>query len=477
MENTKLVKLLKTLSKSEIIRFKDFVCSPYYNKNRNVITVAEEVLSFYPGFDKEGFTEENIYSRAFNGEKFDYFKIKNIISDIYQLAVSFMKLRAVEKKQYENEIDLLNELHDRKLDIIYGQREKKVSEHLNNSLIKDEAYYYLRHHLGKINTSHYKFEKSGYLFNQIQNEFDTFLDYSLTGLLRLYSKMFHNKNHGNIKFNMEMFDNIWEYIKDKDFTDNPSCRIYRQIISLELTRNEKEYRELLSLKEKYKNNMPKEDIYYILLIINSFAAYRLNLGDESYYKDRFMAFKEIIDRNFFQNDIIFPNFITTYTSACMAGKLDWAEDFKKRFQGGILPAEEKSNALNYCSGFLAYRLKEYDKALEYFAKTNFKLFLFKVMVRSYSVRIFYEQNMYEQTISATDAFRHYLKNEKLMAEGQKKAHYEFLKLVNELAELKAEGISTKSSLNLSMLKKQIRQMESNPLGAKNWLIEKANELK
>jgi hypothetical protein len=477
MNNSKLVKLLKTFSKQEIIRFGDFVHSPYFNKNKNVMAVAKAILSYYPDFEKTDFTEEIIYNKTFGKEKFDYFKIKNINSDIYQLAVLFLKKRVGEKKDYENEIDLLNELHDRKLDSIYDQREKKVSSFLETTPIKDETYYYLRHHLGKINTSHYKFEKSGYQFNQIQNEFNTFLDYSLTGLLRLYSKMLHNKNHGNIKFNMEMFDNVWEYIKNKNFDENPSCQIYKQIILLELSRDENEYLKLLKLKEKYNDNMPVEDIYYILLIMNSYAAYRLNMGDESYYMDRHLAFKEIIDRDFFHGEILYPNFITTFTSACMAGEIKWAEDFRNNLQGGIIPKEEKPNALNYCSAFLAYRRKDYDKALEYFAKTNFKLYLFKVMVRSYTARIFYEQNMYEQALSAADTFRHYLKSEKLMAENQKKAHYEFIRYITRLAELKSEGIHRKNSADLSALKKQIMQMSSNPLGVKNWLIEKANELK
>lgn len=477
MVNAKIVKLLRTFSKTEIFKFRDFFRSPYFNKNGKVILLGEAILSFYPGFDSPDFTEKNIFKMMFNNEEFDYFKIKNFISDLYQLTVLFLKTRTVEKKEYENEIDLLNELHERKLDIIYNQRERKVSEHLGNSLIKDEEYYYLRHRLGKINTSHYKFEKSGYLFDQIQNEFDTFLDYSLIGLLRLYSKMLHNKNHGNINFNMEMFENIREYIKDKNFEKNPSCQIYKQIISLELSREEKDYRDLLRMKEKFRDNLPDEDIYYILLIANSFTVYRLRLGDETYYRERFLVYKEIIDRNFTpDNYMLFVNFISYFTSACMVGEFAWAEDFMKRFRGGITPDAERSNTINYCKGFMAYRLKDYDKALEFFAKTNFKLYLTKVMVKSYSLRIFYEQDMHEQTLSAIDSFRHYLKAETLMTEDQKLAHYEFLKHVTELSNLKLEGPQKNDDENLFMLRVQIKSMSSNPLGAKNWLTEKAEEL-
>lgn len=478
MKNTKLVKVLRTFSKQEISKFRDFVNSPYFNKNKSVIRLAEAILPFYPDFDSEDLSEEKLFLKTFECEKFDYFKIKNIASDLFALAVSFLKFSCMQKKDAENEIGLLSTLHDRKLDNIYSQREKKVSTHLDNSLIKDEAYYYLRHQLGKINTSHYKFERSGYSFNQIQNEFDTFLDYSLIGLLRLYSKMFHNKNHGSINFNMEMFENMWEYVKDKNFEGNPSCQIYKQTILLEISRDEAEYKKLLKLKEKYDKNIPDEDMYYILQFINSFAVYRLKLGDETYYKDRFMSFSEILERNFIPaNNFLYPNFISTYSSACMAGEYDWAENFILKYQNGISPREEKTNSLNYCKAFLAYRLKEFDKALEYFSKTNFKLYLMKVMVKSYSVRIYYEQDMFEQAISAVDAFKHYLKTEKLIAEDQKTAQYEFLKCITRLAELKIEGINKNNAFGLTILKDQINKMSANPLGAKNWLIEKAAELK
>ena len=95
------------------------------------------------------------------------------------------------------------------------------------------------------------------------------------------------------------------------------------------------------------------------------------------------------------------------------------------------------------------------------------------MVKSYSVRIYYEMNLYDQAYSAIDAFRHYLKSEKLIAGEQKKAHYEFLKNVNELTKLKEENIKNKNDIRLTVLNKQIKEMHSNPLGAKIWLIEKA----
>ena len=474
MENTKLISVLKTFTKPEVIKFREFVSSPFYNKNQKVLALCEEVLKHYPDFKKDECTDEKIFEKMFGNEEFNYFKIKNVISDLYQLSVQYLKHIALEKRGIENEINLLNEFHERKLDPLYIQKEKQINKQLNDISVKDEFYCQTEYQLARVNTSHYKFKKSGYTFDLIQSEFDIYLQYTLIVLLRTYSKMLTNRNHGNINFNMEMFENVWEFVKDKNFENNPSCRIYKQIILLEFTKDEKVYRELFELKNKFIDSLSIEDVYYILLVGNSFAAYKLKLGDESYYPDRFRIFKEMIDRKIQpENYILFVNFITNYTSACMVGEFKWAEDFMTRFQEGISPAEERSNTINYCKGFMAYKTGDFDKALEYFSKTHFKLFLTKVMVKSYTLRMLYEKNLFEQTFSAIDTFRHYLKSEKNISEEQKTAHYEFLKFTSELTKLRNEGIKDKKNSELQILKKQINKMQSNPLGAKNWLIEKS----
>lgn len=476
MKNTKLVSLLKSFSAAETAKFEEFVSSPFFNKNKNLVNLCSNILKYYPDFDSELFTEEQVYKKVYPGEKFDYFKIKNTISDLLALALKFLKINSFDKKEKDAELSLLNILHERKLDTLYSQREKKLNSVLKNALIKDEDNLLLQYQLGRINAAHYKFEKSGYEFSQIQNEFDAFLHYSLTGLLRLYSKMIINREHGNINFNMEMFENVWEYAKDKNFEGNPSCMIYRQIISLELSKSEEEYRKLEELKNEFLKNIPAEELYYILLVQNAFAAYRLKLGDESYYYARFRAFKEMFEFGFIDyNYVIFPNFISAFTSACMAGEYEWADYFMQKAQKGISPKEEIMNTIFYCKAFKAYRIGEYENALELFSKTNFKLYLMKVMVKSYSVRIYYELNLYEQALSAIDAFRHYLKTEKLMAEDQKTAHYEFMRMLTRLTELKTEGVNKKNLVDLELLKKQSEQMSSNPLGSKNWLLKKLED--
>ncbi|MEZ4821539.1 MAG: hypothetical protein R2942_03645 [Ignavibacteria bacterium] len=51
-------------------------------------------------------------------------------------------------------------------------------------------------------------------------------------MLRTYSKMLTNRNHGNINFNMEMFENVWGFVKDKNFENNPSLGFTNRLFCL-----------------------------------------------------------------------------------------------------------------------------------------------------------------------------------------------------------------------------------------------------
>ncbi|MBK7255410.1 MAG: hypothetical protein IPI04_16235 [Ignavibacteria bacterium] len=181
MENTKLIKLLKSLSKSEIFRFRDFVSSPYYNKNQNVIKLCEKILNFYPGFDPVECNRRKIYSGScLEREVYNYFKIKNIISDLYQPSSLFLKLTAVEKKGIENEIALLNELHERKLDSLYLFKEKQINKYFNDVPVKDEFFYQAYYQLARVNTSHVKFIKQDIHFDLIpEGNLDNYVQYTL----------------------------------------------------------------------------------------------------------------------------------------------------------------------------------------------------------------------------------------------------------------------------------------------------------
>jgi hypothetical protein len=51
MEKSKVIDIFRTFSPDELKRFRDFVHSPFHNKNKNVIRLFEILKKYYPDFE------------------------------------------------------------------------------------------------------------------------------------------------------------------------------------------------------------------------------------------------------------------------------------------------------------------------------------------------------------------------------------------------------------------------------------------
>ena len=97
MENTKLIILIKSLDQYEIRQFKDFINSPAFNKKKILPKLFDELKKYYPDFNDLRSNEKQLYSRLYPGETFDYFKLKNALSDLYNLGKEFLSFLKYKK--------------------------------------------------------------------------------------------------------------------------------------------------------------------------------------------------------------------------------------------------------------------------------------------------------------------------------------------------------------------------------------------
>lgn len=477
MKNYKIIEALKTLDKKEFKKLGEYVYSPIFNKNENVRKLYDAFSKYHPGFDNLNLTLETIFKKVFPRQKFNYFKISNIISDLYKLFESYLNFIGLEKDRTLNKFYLLRELNERELGDSYEKAEKNYKREIENLEIKDENYYYhlykyysesLNYNISKKPVDHPKI---------IQAEFDSYLQYSAVTLLKLYMYMHHLKKQNKVEFNMEMFENFSSYVKQKDFDDNPSYMVYKGIMMLELHKEKKYFLQLKEIKNKYADRISAEVLENVLIFMNAYCAEMINKhGDESFFREEFELLKEMIDRKIYTpGSIIYPNFINIYKSACIVGEYEWADNLLGEFQK-YFPAKDLQNIINICHGFANYRKKNYEKAIECFSKTNFQWFILKIFVKTMTLRSYYEKEMFEQAITFIDSFRHYIMYDDKLLEEHKYAHSLYLKYTSSLIKIKLSNDEKSKSYLIKKLKKEIDSMDTNSFGVKSWLVKKINEL-
>ena len=107
MQNFKIIQVLRTLDKKEFKKFGEYVYSPFFNKNKNVRKLYDILSKHYPEFENRNLNVEKIFTKVFPKEKYDYFKINNIISDLYKLSESYLYDIGLQKEKQFNKHYLL----------------------------------------------------------------------------------------------------------------------------------------------------------------------------------------------------------------------------------------------------------------------------------------------------------------------------------------------------------------------------------
>lgn len=476
MQNTRLIKFLKSLNNIEIRQFRDFINSPSFNKNKNIVQLFEILYQHYPDFDTQELSEENLFKVIFGTEKFEYFKLKNLISDLFSLGKEFLAFNIYRKNNTIQEKYTLQELRNKNLDVTFEQVYKYAVKSLEKTIVKDENYYFHKLDLQNEIMSFNSPKKPNTNFHYMQERLDLFVNYSLIFLLKIYNIMLHENNQNSYNFDLKMFDNIMEYLKGKDLSGIPIVDIYYNILQMEKTKDEKYFYILKELKNKYREVLNVVDNYMVYLHMDGYCATAYNnFGRTDLLNEQFILAKEHPVSDMTGNGkILYPDFLNQVKKAVRVKEFIWAENFIELYKSKL--TDEVENTLNFCYGIISYGKGDLEKALDYFSKTNFSSLILKLQVKILLLQLYYEKEYYDQGLLMIDSFRHFLSREKSILELIKISLMEFLKITGDLIKIKNELHSKDIDFKIEKVKKEIENMTSNRFGIKLWLEEKAKSL-
>jgi len=475
VENSKLIKLIKSLDQYEIRQFRDFLNSPSFNKRKSLPVLFDELKKYYPDFDDIGSKEKQLYSKVYPGESFDYFKLKNAYSDLFNLGKEFLSFLKFKKDNQTKEKYLLEELRLRRLNKIFEQELKSAMKEMKKNYVIDE--YYLNHQI--ILT----YEKMSYLIALRPNEnihyqqemLELFLTYALIKILKSYNVMLHEMKQNNCSFDMYMFDEIMQFLDKKKF-DNPTLEVYYDIINLERNNTDDNFFILKETAEKNIEKLSDYDKYMVFLHLNSFCMNEYNLKCRTDLMNE--HFRLIKEKDGWDNipgkKILYPDFLNEVKIAARAGEIEWAESYIEKNK--YILVEGKEDTLNFCNGLIEYKKGNHDKALELLAKTNFPNFILKLQVKILELQIFYEMEYFDQVVSAIDNFRHYVKREDTIKADFKKMFTEFLNITGGMIKFKTGSYGKDKNYYLNKIQNEINGMTGNQFGIKLWLIESSKNL-
>jgi hypothetical protein len=483
MLKSRFIDLLKSLSPEELKSFREFVRSPFHNKNSNVAKLFELLKPFYPEFNAKTLTKEKLFSKLYPGKKFNDTVMRILLSDLLRLGEEFLIISGSGKDRFGENIILLQELRDRGLEGLYLSNYRDTKKMLNG--ISDmRAEFFARFELEVVNVEYYlRKDKQQAVSPNIQERIENLIYFTLIELVKNVHDMIMNEKTYNAKFD---FNLAYEFVKSFNFEEligkirvnRPKqypilSAYYKLLMAMIEEDSDKRYDELKNSVEENMRFFGKDELTHFLHDLESCCLNRMKYNTSKYRKDTFEVYKLMLDSgtySFGTEEMTAQRFKNIIIAAVNLNEIEWAEKFVKEYAAKV-QLEYRESMYNYGNALIQFKKGEFLLSLQSLNKVKNDYIVLKLDIKSWTLKIYFELGYYEQALSYIDSYRHFLSKNKSLSDHFRERHMNYLKFVQEILKIKMEKERVDSGIILKDLKNTVNVVH------KEWLNEKLNDLK
>lgn len=468
-----IISLLKTFSAEELRMFEDYIDSPYFNKRRSLGKLYRQLIKYYPGFNSDKLTKENLYACLFPGKIYNDSSFRVIISLLNEQVINFIKLRYFENDRMENELTKVKSLARRNYLKSLDKLIKKSLASLKKGNPMAEEYFYYNDNFLSLFTYYFEMKFSGMNDKnlkdfQFENSARNFTAYFYIRTLKTYIVILNLSILYRKEFDTSLLEKNFNSIDKSLLKRYAVIEIYYYLVLL--LREEKSeiiYRRVKVLLYKNINKLNRQDTAEILINLGNYASRKISSGYEHFKEEKFELLKKEIEHMTFNINgyMTFVYFKTVVSMALIMNDFGFAKNFIDNYSKYI-SEYDRDNAFQYGSAMYEFSKKNYETALGHLGKINFSDLYSKLDLKVFQIVIFYEMNYDEALYSAMEAFRHFLRNNKLITKNKYPFYSNFHHALKKLIRIK----KNKDPFEKEHLIKNF--LSKNMFINKAWIIEK-----
>lgn len=451
MHKSSLLEIIQTFTPKELTKFEDFVKSPFYNKNKNVIKLFEEVRKHAPDFSSAKLEKEKVWENLFPDLKYNYGIMKNLIFDLTKLADSYL-----------TETQFRSDLLKQDQYSLEAYLEKGLSKIFNNkysSILRKTASY--PKGLNTINVNRYNNFLADVYNTKINfnNLFDhdkisiellikrdvAHISSLLVTMLGAYNDVIALQHDMNVSIEdnplltfleavAPAIDSIIGSIEKSSKLNSVYIKIYYCMYQSLKERTEEKY---LEFKKILFDNMDiisdsdKRDLHICLITaVGNTKKSSLNLNKEIVdIFDSQISNNVILEKD--NNTIPMTVFSLYIQCAFFISSDTKIRSFSDAFIKNLDPqfAESMRHYTNFMVSFIN---KNFDEALNSVSLVDFPYTSLKITLRQQKAMTIYELNDFELFLNEFDNLKHFIKNNDFIKEGFKNKLHQFYLFIHRL---------------------------------------------
>ncbi|MEO8666752.1 MAG: hypothetical protein ABI462_14770 [Ignavibacteria bacterium] len=471
MIKLKVLEIIRELSKEELKKFSDYLCSPLFNKRKLISSLFEIYKKYYPDFENPNFTKERVFKKLFPGKKYNDEIFRNLNSVLLNFAEDFLAYMNYCGNSIRVKRHLLSEFNRRKILGLFTKNFEEGKKKLDSSGQKDLNYFYNRYELYQ--------QKDTY--NSIINKFSkedisiaekNFLIFFVIKILELQNYILYQSNVLGLDNSLYLGDTFIEIIMKKipdEIVQLPQVQIYYNGLRLEQTGKEQYYIILKKLLIESGSLLNKDELYNKYLYLINYIKKTYSTKEVKTNAELIHLRKEIIEKNLLmENTIKNMFFLNLVKSGLKVKEYEWIFNFINNYRTFLIP-KYKDSTVNLALALYYFEKREFNKSLSHASLVKYEDNFYNLQVKNLSAKIYFEMNDITSLVNFISSYRMYLSKNRTIVKKEIQSHNLFINFLSKLVRIKEQR-------KFHRLKDLSNEILKANFANNSWLNDKVQEL-
>lgn len=413
MEKSRLLRLLRTLSKQELAALKKFVRNPFFNQRKEVpalLDVLEKSLKTSRALPDK----EKAYRQIFSKEAHDDHRVRMTMSFLYQLAGQFLAVQDFlnDKPQYQRRLASI--FRRRHLPEPFAKTCDEAIAAQERQPLRDASFFEENY---QILLEKHRFSVESQAFENLDfQELSDRLDYAfLARKLWQACFMLSHQSVSGTTYQFGLLDAALAHIEDTEALEIPAISIYYHCYCALTNPAEKTHFQLLKkLLMQHGGLFSAEELRDLYILAINFCIRQYNAGNQDYLPEQFELYREGFAQKYFLTDGSLSRY--TYQNAATIGlvmhELEWVEQFVHDYRPA-LKEEHRESLFSFNLARLEYQRRDLGKALQLLQKAEYKDLMLSLAAKTLQLKIFYELQEFDLLESHLQAIRVFIRRKKM----------------------------------------------------------------
>ncbi|MEL6865215.1 MAG: hypothetical protein AAFP19_12385 [Bacteroidota bacterium] len=482
MQQSKLVRLLKSLQEKEFKQLGKFLQSPFFNTRQELVRLYDYLVEHqtYPQFDQDIMDRERVFAHLYPDDKsFKSKKFRDTLSDLSLLVEEYIIQLELKYQNLPRQKLLIQALGRRNVYAYFVRYTNSLITSLKEKPIRDMHYYKDMLFLNQELFYHPNTPKLKPAVESIEAAMENLDNFYAMAKLRFGCELLNRQNTLSEETPILLFDAVQRMTEAKLVVDNPIFNIYLLIIRLRMEDHEEAvYQALKQLTFEHLDRIRDEEQRIILHYLLNHVQHLINNGYPEYLKESLELYQlgfqyKILIKN---DRITYATFTNIAVIASALKELDWLHHFIAHYQP-YLDATIRDEAIRISKAYFHFNKGEFQQVTDYLRDCSPLNRLQNCRVRSLTIRALYELYQQEESwqellLSRIESFDQFLKRERELARQRIMAYKTFISFTRKLISYRNKG--NRSTIHKTKLREQLDAKEN--IIVKIWFVEKIDEL-